>query len=438
MTLYFDLRTTLAAGMVLQAVAFVAFLGMGRSLGSRFPSLRYMTIAYGLSIAAHGLFVLRGFIPPGLSIVVGNVTLLVSLVVEFKAILIFARRPLRIAPFLFLILAFGIFDWYFGVYAPWAEPRILASSLILTGFKIIECAILLRAIDEGRCSKRLGIIAIPEILIAGVLAVRFVLTLLLGFKDEWLQFPVWDASFILLIDALLVFVAFTFREGADRLLLDELEKAAEDKAMLFRETHHRTKNELALVSSLISLQGGNLKDRDDEACLRDLNGRIRAIAILHEKLYRNEDADAAAYIGSIAEGIYNNLLKGTGVRIIQDIRQVPVPDKDLIPLGLILNELVTNAAKHAFPGSDAGSITVRLGSDGNGYRLDVEDDGVGIPADAIEGDSLGLSLVNALADQLEAVLKVSPATATTRRRGTKVSLSVGGLQASEEEPRPKE
>lgn len=197
----------------------------------------------------------------------------------------------------------------------------------------------------------------------------------------------------------------------------------EEKEILLAEIHHRVKNNLQIISSLLALQAGLVEDRSVRGVLEDSRNRIHSIAMIHEHIYRSNDLakiDFHQYIHSLA----SSLLKNHGesaVRISVEKGDSPIflrMDKAL-PCSLIVNELVTNCLKHAFPQGAAGEIRIRFRhSQSEGYSLTVEDNGKGFPNDLDfrSTKSLGLQLVVNLAEvQLQGSIELWPGEGTEFR-----------------------
>jgi two-component system, sensor histidine kinase PdtaS len=198
----------------------------------------------------------------------------------------------------------------------------------------------------------------------------------------------------------------------------QLEGALREKTGLLNEVHHRVKNNLQVVSSLLSLQ---LRTAPDEVrvALSAAQGRVKAMALIHQLLYEGKDyahIDLGVYIGRLVRLLRESLLAANAGIVLQ-VRTPDVPVAlDLqraVPCGLLINELVTNALKHAFPAGRTGSVDIELApvadSVHGNVRLTVRDDGIGLPAELrLDGrcTSLGLQLVPLLAEQLEAHLHV--------------------------------
>jgi two-component sensor histidine kinase len=192
------------------------------------------------------------------------------------------------------------------------------------------------------------------------------------------------------------------------------ELVREEKELLLREIHHRVKNNLQVITSLLSLQAHKVSDPKTRALLHESQNRVRAMAIVHETLYRSDDlhaVDCAEYLRALAGPLYQSY--GLEPGAVELRVQVPpgtrISLEAATPFGLIVNELISNALKHAFPGGRRGEIVVRLEPLGeHRYRLLVSDDGVGFPSgrDPRRPETLGLRLVQALAEQLDGSVRL--------------------------------
>jgi PAS domain S-box-containing protein len=193
----------------------------------------------------------------------------------------------------------------------------------------------------------------------------------------------------------------------------ELTATLREREILLQEIHHRVKNNLQVISSLINMQMRQLEDLPSRSALEECQTRVQAIALIHEKLYQSKDYSRvpfSEYVRGLAGNIFGALrLSNNDIAIKLDIDDVLLGVDKAIPCGLILNELITNSLKHAFPDSRRGTVTVELRrAAGADVVLSVSDDGVGMPSDFSLGHStsLGLSLVYTLVDQLDGALDI--------------------------------
>ena len=195
-----------------------------------------------------------------------------------------------------------------------------------------------------------------------------------------------------------------------------LEDALLEKTVLLNEVHHRVKNNLQVITSLLNLQADHAADPRLRTMLAESCGRVKAMALTHQLLYERKDfsrLDLGDYLERLMHSI-RATYRGTGNRIM--LRIVPPQESvqlDLertIPCGLLLNELVTNSFKHAFPGERCGQILIELNKDSAGLiRFSVADDGIGLPEEAVLASrvSLGLQLVPLLVEQLHGTLEIN-------------------------------
>jgi two-component system, sensor histidine kinase PdtaS len=190
---------------------------------------------------------------------------------------------------------------------------------------------------------------------------------------------------------------------------ERIVQALKEKDVLLGEIHHRVKNNLQIVYSLLDLQLARISDPLVLDLLRDSQNRIRSMALIHQTLYQSKDF-ARVDINNFLESLVPSLMTSYGVQpdriaVYVDALGVLLPINVAIPCGLVVNELISNALKHAFPRGQSGEITVLLRNEpGEQVILSVSDNGVGIPddLDIAETATLGLQLVRLLADQLGA------------------------------------
>jgi PAS domain S-box-containing protein len=205
-----------------------------------------------------------------------------------------------------------------------------------------------------------------------------------------------------------------------RRIEEALRTSLAEKDVLLKEVHHRVKNNLQVIASLLSLQRIACRDAKARQLLRDSQDRVRAMATVHETLYQSPDlarVSAADYLRRLTEHLFHSSA-GMAGRVTLSVKADPVPlsPEAVIPCGLLLNELVSNSLKHAFPDGRRGEIRIRLaeGPD-RGFILVVQDDGVGLPetVDPARSASLGLQLVGQLTAQMGGTVSVDRAGGTT-------------------------
>ncbi|MFO7867358.1 MAG: PAS domain S-box protein [Candidatus Aminicenantes bacterium] len=200
-----------------------------------------------------------------------------------------------------------------------------------------------------------------------------------------------------------------------------IKSSLEEKEVMLREIHHRVKNNLQVIISLLRLQSGLMRDKQDLEMFKESQNRIMSMALIHEKLYRSQDLakiDFPQYIQSFATHLFRIYqVDHRDVHLYTDIDDLFLDINRAIPLGLIVNELLSNALKHAFPGGRKGNIWIELHSGGDGKKLSIKDNGVGLPENFNfkNADTLGIQLVSSLINQIKGTLelKTAPETAFT-------------------------
>lgn len=195
---------------------------------------------------------------------------------------------------------------------------------------------------------------------------------------------------------------------------DALRQTIADKEMLVREVHHRVKNNLAVISSLLSLQSRQLHDAEAMDMFKETETRLKSISMIHERLYKASTLSSiniSEYIRSLSTLLFNTYRPKTGyISLGYDVQELNLDVEYLLPCGLILNELISNAFKHAFLSGDGntGSLAVGFSLSDGLYRLSVRDNGKGLPEgfDIERTDSLGMKIVQSLTTQLQGKLEI--------------------------------
>jgi len=240
----------------------------------------------------------------------------------------------------------------------------------------------------------------------------------------------------LLALASIVYLLFRANRNAKkhRMILEEknnqIQSALSDKETLLREIHHRVKNNLQVISSLLSLQSRQIDDPTAQQAIQEGRNRVKSMALIHQNLYQDEDlvgVDISVYIAKLSRSLVNSYKVSENIDIKTDIEKIKMDVDQIIPLGLILNELITNSLKYAFDEGVQGQIEVNLKSDDEYVRLEVKDNGKGLPEDfSIEAlDSMGYKLIKSFTQKLKANLDIS-----NQKVGTKVTLLLPNKNAA--------
>ncbi|WP_420601394.1 sensor histidine kinase [Flagellimonas sp.] len=237
-------------------------------------------------------------------------------------------------------------------------------------------------------------------------------------KDERINLVFISLIFTLLGFAGLVY-AYLKSIKNQRLIAEQkhiIENALVEKDSLLKEIHHRVKNNLQMVSSLLSLQTKNTRSKSAIEALEEGKSRVKAMALIHQKLYQNDDLsviEMQGYIESLINSVQSVYKKGGhNISITIDAEGTELDIDRAIPFGLILNELVSNSFKYAFPENDEnGKIYIHLRKNGEQGYFEYTDNGVGLPEDTEERthSSMGIRLMNRLVNQLQSKLNIDKA-----------------------------
>ncbi|MGB9980061.1 sensor histidine kinase [Methanobacterium sp.] len=197
----------------------------------------------------------------------------------------------------------------------------------------------------------------------------------------------------------------------------ELENALDEKEILLKEIFHKFKNNLMVISSLLNLQSRYIKDKKALEIFQKSQNRAKTMALIYEKLYQSSDIKKINF-GEYIQSATNDIFYLNDLDLITpnlNVENIMLDINFVAPLGLILNELICNCIKHAFPHGMVGNITINFHKTNGKYELIVKDDGIGFPDDLDYKDtnSLGLRLVNMLVDQIDGTIKVINDNGTT-------------------------
>ena len=209
-------------------------------------------------------------------------------------------------------------------------------------------------------------------------------------------------------------VVLVFRDITERKRAEEkIKSSLKEKEVLLKEIHHRVKNNLQVISSMLHLQSGYIKDKQALEMFRESQNRVKLMVLIHEKLYQSKDLariDFAEYIRDLVAHLFRSYGVDSEVIALKiNVEDVILGIDTAIPCGLIINELVSNSLKHAFPAGKKGEICIDLRSDNNNkFTLTVSDNGIGFPRDLDfrKTETLGLQLVITLVEQLGGTIEL--------------------------------
>ena len=203
----------------------------------------------------------------------------------------------------------------------------------------------------------------------------------------------------------------------------EIQDSLHEKEILLQEIHHRVKNNMQIISSLLSIQTRYIDDEESINVLKESQNRVKSLAMIHEKLYKSKNFNKIYlidYIESLVWDLfYSYAIEKGRIKPILDIDDIKLNIETSVPCGLIITELVSNSLKYAFPDQREGVLKVSLKIKEDFYELSISDNGIGIPEniDFFNTDSLGLQLVNSLTDQIDGEIEFD------RSNGTKFTIT---------------
>lgn len=187
-----------------------------------------------------------------------------------------------------------------------------------------------------------------------------------------------------------------------------------EKEVLLKEIHHRVKNNMQIISSMLGLQSTFVNNKEFNNMLKDSQNRIKSMALIHEKLYQSDNmayVDMVEYINCLVHNLLQSYLINTErITVVQDIDNLRFNIDLSIPLGLLINEIMSNSFKHAFPGGNNGKILISVKKlSNNDFEMIIKDDGIGIPEDKdiMNSKTLGINLIMALIDQINGTITMT-------------------------------
>lgn len=205
---------------------------------------------------------------------------------------------------------------------------------------------------------------------------------------------------------------------------EKIEASLKEKEVLLKEVHHRVKNNLQIISSLLNLQSNYIEDKEALEVFKESQNRIKSMALIHEKLYQSgnlSQINIRDYIKDLSAKLFSSYRHDSKkIKLILNVQELYLEVDKCIAVGLILNELISNALKHAFSNMSGGELTIDLHKDENSLILIVSDNGIGFPEDFDfqNTETLGLQLVFSLIDQHDGSIKYDTV------KGTKFTVSL--------------
>lgn len=224
---------------------------------------------------------------------------------------------------------------------------------------------------------------------------------------------IFGIGFSLIIGVLLI-LGYIHKEKQNKLLVKqklEIQKQNQEREVLLKEIHHRVKNNLQVISSLLSMQSRKMEEGESKMAVREGQTRIKSMSLIHQKLYSEDSLskiNMKEYIEELSEFLFKSYKPGHAVRRVVESEDLLLDVDQAVPLGLIINELISNALKYAFQPDRAGQLTVSFGKRDHDFVLEVADTGKGLPNDFTSSQSMGMNLVSILVKQLNGNLVIDP------------------------------
>ena len=199
---------------------------------------------------------------------------------------------------------------------------------------------------------------------------------------------------------------------------EEIRKSLHEKLILVKEIHHRVKNNLQIISSLLHMQSSGIDDEKLVSIIKESENRVQSMSLVHEKLYQSDlmaTINFTEYLRSLAERLISSYSVFDNIHLEVEMDPLMLSINTAIPCGLIVNEILTNSIKYAFPKKKKGSISIQLHVKGESINMKISDDGIGLPKDldVKKIKSLGLKLINILVDQIDGEIIISSENGTT-------------------------
>ena len=219
-------------------------------------------------------------------------------------------------------------------------------------------------------------------------------------------------SIVLVVISILLFILFRTRTKSNAII----SKSLSEKETLLKEIHHRVKNNLQVVSSLLSMQSRFIKDKEALGAVNEGQARVESMALIHQKLYQETNLSgvkAKEYIEDLAETLRQSYATDTEIEFDFEVDDLTIDVDTIIPIGLILNELICNSLKHAFPEESEGKISILLKKLEDELKLQVSDNGVGDSSSPNSKNSFGKILIDSLAAKLKATLTIDSTVGTS-------------------------
>ncbi|MBN2441032.1 MAG: sensor histidine kinase [Spirochaetales bacterium] len=362
----------------------------------------------GLLTAACGeiLLMLRGIIPDFFTIVMSNTCLLSGYVIFYFGLRHFIENKVRGSFNIILICIFFALFNIFGLVSPDLFLRYIIFSVFIVIISSQFVWFLIKNASGKLKQTFIGLSALFSFY-GIVYIVRIITTIVWPPHDDFYHSGMIENVYIIISQIVILIIGIFLVVIINKKLLSELQIYADENKILVKEIHHRVKNNLQMILSLLQLQSNRTDEIYIKEAFKTIRNRILSISFVHEKLYRENDLgniELSYYLNSLIEGLIQTYdLSYSNIKFISQVPDFKLNIAVAVPIGLIVNELVTNSIKYAFPGKDFGTISVKFYKNSELYTLSVRDDGIGLPENfKLENNqSLGSQLLLTLVRQLD-------------------------------------
>jgi len=410
---FLDLETILFRNIISSAACVIIAWFLWLQNHKRFSGLGFWLLYSCLQLVSFFLLALRGVIPAFFTVVLSNVLIMCATLSVYVGLARFfglpAARLLNIA----IIIVFMLVHVFLTYGFPSLKLRGINVALGLLVICVQAAWLLLVRVgaEARRTALPSGVIFLIFCLISAGRAVFEIILPPAGHSPGGDFFNNLSLLLYQILTIILVFnlflmvnrrlIAAQAREIAERTRTEKLLQASlNEKEVLLRELYHRTKNNMQVISSLLALEAGKLGNEEASRILNDMDFRVKSMALVHQKLYQSRNLsrlDLGEYVRELVTLIMDmHAAKEGRVTVEFDCQSIPVLIDSAVPVGLIVNEIVSNSLKHAFPGDRPGEIRVEVGkTDAGAIRLGIADNGIGLvpERDLRASGSLGMQII---------------------------------------------
>lgn len=416
-----DLHATLVATTLVHLVLAAAMFAAHVIYRKQIPGTRYWFAAAAATAAGHGFYAFAPLLPDFLSFSLPNALLATGVISSAAGAAALSGRSVSKRLFAATETAAVALFVAFGLIAPLFYVRsVIITAISIAGAGTAAAFLIFPQKKEDRAVTAVG--GIIFALFSAISVGRIIVLLNTAPVQGGMDTPAWYVLFVNATLALYAALGVSFYLMVGGLLNRRLERSLRENTLLLTEIRHRTKNNLALIGSLISLQSDGMADPVAKSAFKDLSERLRTITTMYRMLSRVEDghsADVKRYLDALAAGIRDSIIAGRRkIDFAVTAASCLLDTKQLVSLGLIVNELATNALKYAFSDERRGSLRLDFQAGEESCVLSFSDDGCGFAYGEKASEGLGLTLVRSLARELRGDLRI----VSDRGKGTSYTL----------------